>query len=418
MKIIGIIAEYNPFHTGHIYQISETRKRFGEDAAIICIMSGNWTQQANCAIADKWTRARLALLGGADLIIELPTLWSTASAERFARGGVSLLAATGVVDHISFGSECGNTDILCSAAQCLESPEYAAHLRRLLPQGIPFAVCRQKAVESLAGKEIGDLLRYPNNNLGIEYIRALRSIKSSISPFTVPRTGARHGDCISFPPVLTHTDPDITSLFHAQNPFLSATSIRHHLTAGRWDLIAPYLPEGGQDVLRGNAGGLASLKNAERAILARLRSMTADDWSLLPDSAAAEGLPQRLAQAARSSSSMESFLLSASTKRYTNARLQRLVLWAFLGLTNTAFQRESPPYLRILGCNKAGRSVLKSMKQFATLPFITKPAHIRELDEQCRSLFELESRCTDLYDLCLPNIPSPGREWNSSPVLL
>jgi len=416
MKIVGIIAEYNPFHTGHMHQISETRKKIGAGTAIVCIMSGNWTQQANCAIADKWTRARLALTGGADLILELPTLWSTASAERFAHGGVSLLEATGVIDFISFGSECGNTALLAKAAQCLDSPEYPAILRQLLPLGRPYASCRQEAVEKLAGKEIGELLRYPNNTLGVEYIRALNSFSSSIAPVTVRRVGAGHGEHSECP--IPPSSPEPRQYFHSQNPFLSATSIRSHLATGRWDLMEPYLPNGGRAFLEQNIGGLAALSNAERAILAQIRSMQVDDWANLPDSSAAEGLPQRLTQAAQSASSLEQFFLKASTKRYTHARLQRLVLWAFLGLSEADFRLKTPPYLRVLGCSETGRTILKRMKQTASLPLITKPAHVRELDEQCRALFTLESRCTDLYDLCLSAVPSPGREWSTTPVLL
>ena len=189
MRTIGIIAEYNPFHTGHAYQISRARADAEEDSAVVCVMSGNWTQQADCAVADKWTRAHLALMGGADLVLELPTPWATASAESFARGGIFLLAATGVVDTLSFGSECGEIAPLLQAAQCLDSAEYPALLQSLLAQGKPFAMCRQEAVELLAGKEVGALLRFPNNNLGVEYIRSLNALACPIIPTTVQRTG-------------------------------------------------------------------------------------------------------------------------------------------------------------------------------------------------------------------------------------
>jgi len=417
MRIIGIIAEYNPFHTGHAYQISRTRTALDGDCAVVCVMSGNWTQQADCAISDKWTRARLALMGGADLVLELPTPWATASAERFARGGVSLLNAAGVVDVLSFGSECGDVEKLKLAARCLDSSDYPALLQSLLTRGKPFAACRQQAVETLAGKEIGELLRSPNNNLGVEYIRSLNALGSSIRPTTVPRTGSAHGEKLLFLRSDPLSDEDARRVFWAENPVLSATGIRQHLMDGEWDLMEPYLPAGGRELLEGNTIGLSSLAHAERAMLARIRAMTAENWAALPDSGAAEGLPRRLEQAGREAASVAEFFSLAATKRYTYARLQRLVLWAFLGLTAAQFPA-LPPYLRVLGSTEKGREVLKVMKEKAALPIITKPSHARELDPDVRALFEQEARCTDLYDLCLPRIPKPGREWTTSPILL
>ena len=159
------------------------------------------------------------------------------------------------------------------------------------------------------------------------------------------------------------------------------------------------------------------LEQVSRAILARLRAMTAADWEKLPDCGVAEGLPQRLERAGKSCTGLEDFFQQAKTKRYTHARLSRLVLWAFLGLT-AADVPAQPPYLRVLGFNERGRAVLRQIKDNTCLPIITKPAHARELDEAGRKLFELEARCTDLYDLCFETVPVPGREWTTGPVIL
>lgn len=413
MKTVGIVAEYNPFHTGHAYQIARTKAALGEDCAVAAVMSGNWVQQGDCAVADKWTRARLALMGGVDLVLELPTPWATASAESFARGAVELLAATGVVDVLSFGSECGDLDALREVAACLDSDLYAAGLRRFLDEGMTFAACRQAVTEVLLGREKGALLASPNNNLGIEYLRALRRLGSPITPFTVRREGAGHG--ATCPAQTPGPDGDC-----APPPprFLSATHIRLRLAEGRGEEIAPFLPTGGLEVLRqGTMGGPPALARVERAILARLRAMTAGDWAALPDSGAAEGLPGRLARAGGQAVSLAEFFDLAKTKRYTRARLARLVLWAWLGLT-AADVPERPLYLRVLGASAAGRALLKDMKQTAALPVITKPAHVRALDDACQALFALEARCTDLYGLLLPQVPAGGREWTVPPVLL
>lgn len=408
MKVAGIVAEYNPFHTGHGYQITQTRVELGRDAGIVAIMSGNWVQQAECAIADKWLRTRLALMGGADLVLELPTVWAASTAESFARGAIELLAATGVVDVLSFGSECGNVDGLKAVAACLDTPAYHAGLGRFLDKGMTFAAARQNVVQELLGSESSDLLSSPNNNLGIEYIRALNALDSAVQPMTVLRKGAPHNSL-----GVLGAGPEAQDLLR----FVSATAIRGKLMRGKWDWCEPYLVPGGQEVLKGNLVGESGLIQVGRAILARVRTMTAEDWAKLPDSGQAEGLPHRLEQAGRKCSSVDEFFSLVKTKRYTRARLERLVLWAYLGLTE-ADRPEHPPYLRVLGFNSKGQELLKEMKRTASLPTLTKPAHARDLEAAGRRLFELEVRCTDLYDLCFDSIPTPGREWTTGPVIL
>ena len=405
MKACGIVAEYNPFHTGHEYQIKETRRIWGEDCAVIAVMSGNWVQQADCAIADKWTRARLALMGGADLVLELPTLWAASTAESFARGAVEILNATGVVDAISFGSECGSAEPLEKIAACLDTPNYHALVQQRKDKGSTFAVCRQNAIHDLLGKEYSNLLSTPNNNLGIEYIRALNALDSSIRPMTVLRRGAAHNSIGVLSP-------------QGELPrFISATQIRAALLEGNAESIRNYLVPGGMEFLQDKIVELPQLKQVERAMLARIRSMNAEDWAKLPDSGSAEGLPCRLEQAGRQCSDMNQFFDLVKTKRYTHARLRRLVLWAYLGLEE-ADRPASPPYLRVLGSNETGLAVLKEMKTRATLPVLTKPAQAKDLCESAKRVFDLECRSTDLYDLCFPSLRAPGREWSTSPVIL
>ena len=398
MNIAGIVAEYNPFHTGHRYQIQQTRALLGPDTGVVAVMSGNWVQQANCAIADKWTRARLALMGGADLVLELPTVWATASAEGFCQGAVDLLIAAGVVDTISFGSECGDVERLAQVAACLTGEDYQTRLKDLLSSGAPYAVCRQKAAESLLGPNLSDLLSTPNNNLGIEYLRALCNRTSTIRPMSVLRRGAAHN-----------------SISCGRPDFLSATQIRRDLNDGVWDTVQDYLVPGSRDVLE--CTSFPSLARVERVLLARMRTMSARDWAMLPDSGAAEGLPQRLEKAGRQCTSVAQFLDTVKTKRYTHARLRRLLLWVYLGIS-AQDRPDHPPYLRVLGFNRRGQEILARMRTEATLPLLTKPAHARDLNDEGRTLFELEARCTDLYDLCLEHIPAPGREWTQGPVIL
>ena len=383
METAGIVAEYNPFHRGHAWHIAETRRRLGGDAPVVCVMSGHWVQRGECALADKWLRAALALDRGADLVVELPTPWAMASAESFARGAVSLLAATGVVDVLSFGSETGELAPLEEAAAALDAPDYPERLRAALGRGLSFPAARQEAAGAAC-------LSAPNNNLGVEYLRSLRALGSTIRPLTVPRQGAGHDG-------------------PAAGGFASASELRRLLRAGRGEEAAPYLTAPW-------SGELADMQHIERAVLARLRTMGEGDWAALPDGGGAEGLPSRLAKAAREAVSLEDFYTRAKTRRYPHARLRRLALAAFLGL-RAAERPAAPPYVRVLGLGGRGRALLRKMKDTCPLPVIVKPAQARELDGPARMLFESEARYTDLYGLCFPAPRPCGAEWIHSPVV-
>ena len=383
METAGIVAEYNPFHRGHAWHIAETRRRLGGEAPVVCVMSGHWVQRGECALADKWLRAALALDRGADLVVELPTPWAMASAESFARGAVSLLAATGVVNVLSFGSETGELAPLEEAAAALDAPDYPERLRAALGRGLSFPAARQEAAGAAC-------LSAPNNNLGVEYLRSLRALSSTIRPLTVPRQGAGHDG-------------------PAAGGFASASELRRLLRAGRGEEAAPYLTAPW-------SGELADMQHIERAVLARLRTMGEGDWGALPDGGGAEGLPSRLAKAAREAVSLEDFYTRAKTRRYPHARLRRLALAAFLGL-RAAERPAAPPYVRVLGLGGRGRALLRRMKDTCPLPVIVKPAQARELDGPARTLFESEARYTDLYGLCFPAPRPCGAEWIHSPVV-
>ena len=377
MKTIGIIAEYNPFHTGHAWHIAQTRRLFQEETAVAAVMSGNWVQRGECAAADKWTRTEMALAGGVDLVLELPTVWATASAEGFAKGAVSLLAATGVVDVLSFGSELGEIDPLWELAQCLNSPEFTAALRRELGPKRSFAQCRRQAVERLLGAKKAALLDFPNNNLGVEYLRFL---PPDMDAATIPRRGAGHDSA------------------QEEEGFPSASLLRRRLRAGEVAGVSPFLPLPWK-------GEAADMKHLERALIVRLRSMTLEEAEFLPDSG--DGLAARLLFAARQTSNLEELY----------ARVRRLALYALLGLRE-ADRPAAPPYIRVLGFNRRGQDVLREMNRRATLPFSVKPAHIPRFSPEAQALFALEERFTDLYSLCFPTPRPGGLEWTTNPVVI
>ena len=395
MHVVGVICEYNPFHTGHAWQLAELRRRLGEDAAVVCAMSGNFVQRGDFALLRKHVRAEAAVRGGADLVLELPLPWAISSAEGFAAGGVGVLSGTGLVDTLAFGSECADADRIGRTADALLSDAFSAALRAELAQGDSFAAARQRAAERLIGADAA-ILASPNDILGVEYVKALRRQGSAITPLALPRVGAAH---------------DGGAGEHA-----SASHIRGLLLGG--EDAAPYLTPETAALYAGEcAAGRApvSAAQAERAILARLRGMTESE--LAPYDESGEGLYHRFYDALRAAPGVEALLDAAKTKRYAYARLRRMLLAVYLGV-RPADRPERVPYLRVLAMNDTGKGLLHAMRKTAALPVVVKPADARELSADAARLIEQEARATDLYALAYPHLSAPGDEWRIGPVIV
>ena len=402
MQAAGIIVEYNPLHSGHLRLLEAGRALLGQDTAMVCVMSGNFVQRGDFALLRKHTRARAAVESGADLVLELPLPWAVSSAEGFAAGGVQVLAATGQVDHLLLGSECGDAAALERVAAALLEPAFRDHLRRELPGAVRFAAARQRALAGLVSPADAALLESPNNILGIEYCKALLGQKAPIRPVTIRREGSAHDGALA-----PGTHP-------------SASGLRALLRQGRRaEALALLPPAMARAYGAEEAAGRAPVfwDNCERAILARLRSMTAADFAALDGGN--EGLWNRLYDAARTAADLRSLLAAAKTKRHAMARLRRMVLWAYLGLT-PADVPEQVPYLRVLAANDTGCRLLAEMRKTSAVPVLTKPAQVRRLGPEARRLFELEVRATDLYTLAYPRLDAAdgGAEWREGPVIL
>ncbi len=383
MKIAGIIAEYNPLHSGHVLLMKKLRENGAEFIAVV--MSGNFVQRGSAAILSKYARARQALTCGADLVIELPLPWAVSGAEHFALGGVSLLTALGA-DTIGFGSECGEIKALRKAHAALSSPELHNAVVKLLQSGITFAAARQKAVCSLFGSETAELLGKPNNILGIEYLKALETLHSPLEPFTVKREGSAHN----------------SSSVSDRNA--SSAAVRKKILSG--DDCSGFMPKEAYDIVQeemhcGRAP--ASFVSLELAVPAVLRRMGKNDFSHLPD--LSEGLENRIYNAVQNSGSLTEILRQAKSKRYPLARIRRIVLSAFLGI-DASLAAGLPPYLRILGIGKSGAKILRAAKEKNTLPILSRYADRSLLGEHAQRVFDLEDRSSDLYALCLPK-PTP-----------
>lgn len=391
MQVAGIICEYNPFHTGHAWQLAELRRRGAE--AVVCCMSGNFTQRGDFAIVRKHARAGAAVRGGADLVLELPLPWATASAEAFACGGVEVLTATGVVDTLAFGSECADTARLLRVADALCSDDFAATLKAELAKGDSFAVARQRAAARLCGGDAA-ILAQPNDILGVEYCKALRG--TPLTPLALPRVGAMHDG-------------------EPAGEYASASYIRAHLARGAERLMAPaMLRLYEQEAELGRAP--VRMETVERAILAQLRTMTEDDFAIYDEGS--EGLYHRFYHA-RGAATIGTLLGAVKTKRYAHARLRRMVLSMYLGV-KPEDRRLRVPYIRVLAMNDKGKYLLHKMRKKADLPVLIKPADARELSPEAQRLMEMEARATDLYALAYSDLrqSAGGSEWTTGPVIV
>ena len=366
MKTVGIICEYNPFHLGHKKQFDIIRRQFGQDARIVCLMSGNFVQRGDPAIFDKSLRARASILSGADLVLELPVTYALSSAEGFAAGGVKLLS--GFCDTLCFGTESGNHETLMQTAKELLSPAFSEKLRTELDTGLSFPAARAAA--------LGDdsLLRNPNDILAVEYCKAILAQNSPMDIFPIRREGSYHADT---------PDPE--------NP--SATSLRNRIIGGA-DWLS-YIPAEAQIVLE--SASIHTLAAGERAILARLRTMTDVDFEALPYGS--EGLWRKLMHACRDSATLDEIIAKTKSKRYTRTRIDRMILCAFLGIS-TDNMASPAPYARVLGFTDAGRTLLKKARETGLFPHTGDT-----LDDAYQAL---EARCDDLYGLFAVNTPEPA----------
>lgn len=391
MRTCAIICEYNPFHNGHRYQIQNLRAN--GITHVISIMSSNFTQRGTPAIMSKFSRAKAALLCGSDLVLELPTIYSTARAQNFALGGVYIANALNCIDYLSFGCETCNIEILKAAANASSSCLINDVLKKRLSSGITFAKARQEAISLTFGSSVADVFSSPNNNLAIEYINSLNALNSRIIPLPIKRYKVSHLDN-SF-----------------NDKFCSSSYIRKNINLSE---ISKFMPNESFEILKNglkNKKAPANIKSAERAVLYKLKTMKKNDFEALPD--VSEGLDIKLYNSVKIASSLNEFYSLIKTKRYTLARLQRIILSAYLNI-NKKDLTVKPPYIRVLGFNKKGTEVLKTAKERSILPIITKYSDIKK--HACKDalkFFERESHFTDLYSLMLPSISNSLNEKTS-----
>lgn len=381
MKIAGIIAEYNPFHKGHAYHIRRTREITGCDCVVVC-MDGHFTQRGEPACMSKWMRAKMALACGADAVVELPTLYAVRTADVFARGGVAILGGLGA-DYLSFGSESDDLNLLERLADLRDNEPEAvtARIRECLDAGMSHAKARGLA----AGEYLGvdpELLNRPNLILATEYIRAIRAGNYAMQPFAVPRVGGYHDETLE--------------------GFASASAIRAAVSRGETEAALSCLPEEVRAFV-----AFDRMHPMDDVLMYKLRSMTMEDLAKLPD--VREGLESRLYRLCRETGTAAGLLENLKCKRYTHARLSRLLAHALLDMTqNLVDSHPAPEYARIIAMREDAGPLLKELSSRSTIPVVSNARQLKD-----NPAFELECRATDIWALLHDEsgMRLPGREY-------
>ena len=394
MKIVGIIAEYDPFHAGHAWQIAQARQMGAE--AVVCVMSPSVVQRGSFALFPTQVRVRAALAGGADLVLCLPAPYATLSAEGFAAAGVGILDALGCVDTLCFGAETPDAGLLQRTAHTLCRASFQREMGHTLKNGTSFASARAAAAESVQ-PGAAKVLATPNNILGVEYCKAIEMQKSALAVLPLPRKGADHGQ----------TAPDETG-------FSSASTLRRLFSEQGAQALAPYVPNPCLPLYqRAQQDGLFHNETAASvALLSRLRGLSLRQLAGIRG--VNEGLEHRLQHGIQTTSSLSELYDALKTKRYAHARLRRLVLDAALGYTNAL--PALPPYLHVLGASGAGLSLLKTAKRTARLPLSVSLAHLKRESDATRLVADAHSAAEDLAALCLSS-PLPCKTAYTQPFI-
>ena len=374
MKIVGIIAEYNPFQNGHEYHIKKALEVTGADAAIV-VMSGDFVQRGTPAIMPKHLRADMALHGGASIIIEIPVPYATGSAEYFAYGAVSLLDKLGCVDALCFGSECGNLQALKQLAAILvdEPSEYKVLLSSYLKQGNSFPLARQYAIRDyLHSESIDQIISEPNNILGIEYLKALYKLNSKIEPHTIQRISSHYHDQ------------------ELQESFSSASAIRNSIKEFKLDELQNQLSETSYQILKNSYKKHYPIYPNDFSLLLKYKLMNESKDTLLSYADVSEELANRIQNRLCEYQNFEQFCNLLKTKELTYARISRALLHIILDIKTESYQDIS--YARILGFNKANTDILTIMKKHSSIPLVTK---ISTCDS---NELQLDVKASDLYN--------------------
>ena len=385
MRVVGLIAEYNPFHNGHKYHIEKAKEVANADYAIV-VMSGNFVQRGAPAIIPKHLRAEAALKCGADLVVELPVFYATGTAEQFAYGAVSLLDKLGCVDAICFGSECGDINALADLAKilCDEPEEYKKALQECLRSGVSFPLARQKAIQALCGDgEFSELLEQPNNILGIEYLKALYRLESDIEPLTIRREVSHYHD------------------IELQEYFSSASALRGTIANGDFAKLYGQIPSECMPSLEDGYEVRYPVYANDFSLLLKYKLLNETSMSLVEYAEVSEELANRICNRLNDYVSFEQFCELLKTKEITYTRISRALIHILLSVKKSDYYEIE--YARVLGFKSSSNVLLSELKKSSSIPLLTKLGKDDALSDLARNMLEIDTFASNLYESVVTN---------------
>lgn len=403
--ILGIVSEYNPFHNGHLRHLQQSKDLTNADFSVV-VMSGNFVQRGDTSLVDKWAKTQMALDAGVDLVIELPTVYAISSAENFADGAVKILDSLGVVDYISFGSEIGEISPLEDVANILykEPKEFSSLITTQLKSGLSYPKAREIALQQFFGnsKKYTEVLNNPNNILGVEYLKSLKRRKSHIVPITIKRD---------------YSDYNSKTI---KNGYASATAIRTMIQEKKnVHYVVPYETYEILDEKISKGKVVPSIQAFEKEIIYNLRKMTLDEIASLPD--VSEGLENKIKIAANNCNNLNDLISKIKSKRYTQSRIQRILLYSLLNITqkdiNTS--KRVTPYIRVLGFNKHGKRIISAIA--AANPKLQIVVSVKKFmenstDNTLKKMMAKDIFATNVYTLAFQDEPLANLDYTNKVI--
>jgi len=384
-KRIGIIAEYNPFHNGHLYQIQKAKELTGADT-VITVMSGNFTQRGDTSLINKFEKAKIALQNEVDMVIELPTIYSISSAENFALGGVKILNEIGNIDYLVFGIEEENLEKLQAIADVLvnEDDEFKRNIKEELDKGNSYPKAREIVLKKvLSSENVENIMQKPNNILAIEYLKALKTTNSKIKPFAIKRKNTMHND------------------ENINENYASGTYIRKLFIENNFNEIKKVVPKYTYErllELKNQGTYVSSINDFSDIVIYKIRTMTKEEISQIAD--VNEGLENSIKLASTTCKTIDEIIDKVSTKRYTKTRISRILTYILLDITKSEMEqsKNANQYIRVLGINKKCEGILKTINNNKLITSLKK----FEENNRENQLLNIDKKATEIYTIKYP----------------
>lgn len=399
-KRIGIIAEYNPFHNGHLYQIQKAKELTGADT-VIAVMSGNFTQRGETSLINKFEKTKIALQNEVDMVIELPTIYSISSAENFALGGIKILNEIGNIDYLVFGIEEDNLQELQAIADVLvnENDEFKRTIKEELDKGNSYPKAREIALKKvLSSENMENIMQKPNNILAIEYLKTLKITNSRIKPFAIKRKNSMHHDK------------------NINENYASGTYIRKLFLENNFDEISKVVPKYTYErlsELKSKGTYVTSINDFSDIVIYKIRMMTKEEISQIAD--INEGLENSIKLASTTCKTIDEIIDKVSTKRYTKTRISRILTYILLDITKSDMEqsKNNDPYIRVLGINKKCEEILSTINDSKLITSLKK----FEENNGENELLNIDKKATEIYTIKYPKSVDANLDYTSKFII-